>query len=398
MLYYKKIRIIIIMNQEINCSQLSESINQMNIQTIKFDEQLHQRSAADAINLKEEICGLIQEINSGLYVEVNKKKIRKKEYEALLEFYKINFNYLNDESKSENINQPEIATEISLSEIDKLGHLKKVSVNWSQFKDITPLGKLTHLKELEFGKADNISDLSALSTLKELEIFWIESELIDDISVVENWPKLDRLILTTPNLKSIKPLGKCMKLVSLIINNSDVTDFSPLENITGLQALSIDRHKGTTVSIDSTFLSPLKNLTWLDMDKHDCDFGQIGSKKIWKMSISSKSLSDLSFLKDCNRLWQIHLYDCNISDISALSGKKFNILCLSKNPLVDLSPLKDCDMYRLEINDTNVTDLSPILDIKGLHDVYLSNTPALQDPAQQDNIKELRNRGVIIYD
>ena len=149
--------------------------------------------------------------------------------------------------------------------------------------------------------------------------------------------------LTSLNLSQMKvhELDVCLfphmkNLKELFLGGGDLDDLSPIENLTKLETLGASRNKVSDIS-------PLAKLTHLD-----------------RLDLGVTQVKDLSPLKELTKLTELSLDSTPVEDLSPLSGMK--------------------DLEKLSIKRTQVKDVSPLKDLKKLKFIYVTDTPADQDP------------------
>lgn len=133
---------------------------------------------------------------------------------------------------------------------------------------------------------------------------------------------------------------------------SQISDLSPLMNVSGLERLDLSR---TQVS-DLSPLSDLSSLTSID--------------------ISRTQVSDLSPLSSLVNLRALGLAKTHVSDISPLSGlANLQVLDLSGTLVTDLRPLAGLIHLRtLFIATTRISDLGPLVGLSELEGLNFSET------------------------
>jgi hypothetical protein len=146
--------------------------------------------------------------------------------------------------------------------------------------DIIPLQYMKNLKFLDLTAARDITDLSPLANLHNLETLILSSRELTDLSPLANLHNLETLSLMfcsvsdlTPlanlhnlktlnlaqnNVEDLSPLATHYKLEDLTLMGNNVTDLSPLVNLKNLETLNLSGNS----SISD--LSPLTNLRSLD--------------------------------------------------------------------------------------------------------------------------------------
>lgn len=113
----------------------------------------------------------------------------------------------------------------------------------------------TKLKYLDLGHNDDLSDLSFVSTMPELEVLIIAMTNISDLSPLANCPKLEYLEIQETPVSDLSPLANCMNLAHLnICNLENVTDASPLYGLSNLERLWV----GTNTPIPAEQKEELK--------------------------------------------------------------------------------------------------------------------------------------------
>lgn len=113
----------------------------------------------------------------------------------------------------------------------------------------------TKLKYLDLGHNDDLSDLSFVSTMPELEVLIIAMTNISDLSPLTNCPKLEYLEIQETPIADLSPLASCTDLAHLnICNMKNVTDASALYGLTKLERLWV----GTNTPIPEEQKAELK--------------------------------------------------------------------------------------------------------------------------------------------
>ena len=121
--------------------------------------------------------------------------------------------------------------------------------------DASVLQYCTRLKYLDLGHNDDLSDLSFVSTMPDLEVLIIAMTNISDLSPLANCPKLEYLEIQETPVADLSPLANCTDLAHLnICNMRNVTDASPLYGLTKLERLWV----GTNTPIPEEQKADLK--------------------------------------------------------------------------------------------------------------------------------------------
>jgi hypothetical protein len=90
-----------------------------------------------------------------------------------------------------------------------------------------------------------MSDLSPLAKLKNLENLHLDDTQVSDLSPLAELKKLEKLDLRRTRVSDLSPLAKLKNLRMLVLENTRVSDLSPLEGLKNLKLLGI---KNTQVS------------------------------------------------------------------------------------------------------------------------------------------------------
>jgi Leucine-rich repeat (LRR) protein len=134
-----------------------------------------------------------------------------------------------------------------LSAISKLSELQEVNISDTRVTDIIPLRNLTKLEVLVCSKCliDDISPLKYATNLKEL---YFNHTPLSKISVLENFPKLVKLDISGTKVNDLSPVASLDSLVDLRIGNTLVSDLSPLQNLNKLEILNCSNTNITDLS------------------------------------------------------------------------------------------------------------------------------------------------------
>lgn len=103
-------------------------------------------------------------------------------------------------------------------------------------EDLLPLKFCTELVALELGHND-ISDLSVIGTLSQLQILILSDNRITDLSPLKNLSELLYLELYGNDIVTLAPLSGLDKLIDLNIAGAGIDDFTPLYGMGQLERL-----------------------------------------------------------------------------------------------------------------------------------------------------------------
>ncbi len=154
-----------------------------------------------------------------------------------------------------------------LTGISQLGSLKNLTLSTNKISDLTPLTPLTGLESLIL-TGNSVADVSPLTSLQNLAALTLDRNNVLTLNGLGYLPKLATLSASSQfknegrtRLASIAGLDKLTGLTSLAINNTDVSDLTPVTGLSGLTRLS-----ATNSQISSAApLAALGRLTALDL-------------------------------------------------------------------------------------------------------------------------------------
>lgn len=167
---------------------------------------------------------------------------------------------------------------------------------------------------------------------------------------------LPAMLLEGKDIKRLDDLQYFTSLGNLIIRNTSVTDFSPLEKMTNLRRLSIEG--GEATNIES--LGRLEKLTILKLSNMpDAIIPSLENlKELFSLSLNGMSLDNLAAIGDLERVSGLYIENTNIRDVSALSNfSSLGYLVLDNCPIETLPKLPG-SLDILELRRTSVKDLS----------------------------------------
>jgi hypothetical protein len=109
------------------------------------------------------------------------------------------------------------------------------------------------------------------------------------------------------------------------------------------------------------------------------------SKSLRFLRLDDTQVSDLSPLAEMKSLETLYLENTQVSDVSPLAElKNLKWLKLNNTQVSDLSPLAELkNLSFLLLNNTQVSDLSPLAESKKLRILYLANTQVSDEQVQE---------------
>ena len=257
--------------------------------------------------------------------------------------------------------------------IEILNNEKKLDLSekgLSNISDISALGGLTNLTELDWSYNKNIS-IGALANLPNLQTLDLSGNGIISIGELGSLPNLQTLNLSSNNISDISALGNLTNLQTLNWSYNKIIYISTLRNLTNLQTLNLS---GNNIS-DISALRSLTNLQTLKT-----------------LHLSGNKISDISALANLTNLQTLDLSGNGISDISALESltnlKTLKTLHLSSNKISDISALANLtNLQTLYLSNNNISDVSLLGNLLGLRWLYLG-----KNKLAEQQVEELRRK------
>lgn len=125
-----------------------------------------------------------------------------------------------------------------LEPIDKLKHLRKLTVNDTKITNLTPLKGLLYLTELDLSR-NPITDLSSLQSLRSLEFIYLNNTPISNLEWLLGMPQVKILDISSTEIRSLKELSYVSNLQKLIAYGTKIYNIKPLEDLPDLILLKI---------------------------------------------------------------------------------------------------------------------------------------------------------------
>ena len=167
--------------------------------------------------------------------------------------------------------------------------------------------------------------------------------------------------------KAADSLDEIKKTILLDLSSTNVTDVSPLTELTNLQTLDLSNAKVTDVSP----LAKLKNLQTLNLQ--------------------NTKVTDISSLTGLKSLQTLFLSYTNVIDVTPLTEfTNLQTLDLSNTRVVDVKPLAELkNLKKLELRNKYITDLNPLAGLKSLQSLSLSLKKRDLSLSELNNLKDL---------
>ena len=207
-----------------------------------------------------------------------------------------------------------------------------------------PFQHLVNLKRLWFNcnlnkTSYSPTNLSALASLKNLEILDFSSTRISNLSGLSNLSKLKYLDVSYTQVSDITPIAQLKELEILDVSCTEITELTPISSLTNLKELSFHQ----TQVCD---LLPLTKLPYLR-----------------RLEFFMTKVLDINHLSELTDLEFINIWSTKITDLSPIAKlHKLQYLQATRTQVKDLSPLTGLrKLIFVEVSGTLVSDIYPLL-------------------------------------
>ncbi|EDI8523024.1 internalin, partial [Listeria monocytogenes] len=226
-----------------------------------------------------------------------------------------------------------------------------------------------------------ISPLANLTKMYSLNLG--ANHNLSDLSPLSNMTGLNYLTVTESKVKDVTPIANLTDLYSLSLNYNQIEDISPLASLTSL-------HYFTAYVNQITDITPVANMTRLNSLK-------IGNNKITDLSplanlsqltwleIGTNQISDINAVKDLTKLKMLNVGSNQISDISVLNNlSQLNSLFLNNNQLgnEDMEVIGGLtNLTTLFLSQNHITDIRPLASLSKMDSADFANQ-VIKKPAR----------------
>ena len=290
-----------------------------------------------------------------------------------------------------------VRRELNLSEDDTittemLENVKQIRIVGKEILDegdnFWGIGNRVEGKDSDFGSArGNITDLTDLTMMKNLETLALCNQEIEDISALENLP-LKELYLNKNKITDFSVLTSLTNLDLLCILDNPAEDLSVLKECSSITQLNIESMKLT----DIDFLGQM-NLNILYMNNAEIEDRNMKPllevKKLQELCIGDVPEEMAEVLPQMSNLKGLIMWGGNtvLKNLEPLKGMESLESLAVSSPVSSLEGIENFPkLYALSIGFSFITDLTPVLEAKQLHYIDISNAdiesyqPLLEHP------------------
>ena len=181
-----------------------------------------------------------------------------------------------------------------------------------------------------------ITDLSDLTALPNLEQVCIAAQELTDISALKDHPRLSKLECKHNYITDISVMSGMDHLSYVGINDNPVRDISPLAACPKLAFLDLCDVR----SYEPSMLAQLGNFDFLDISNPTESYRYLDGKSILDLRLAWTGLDDLHVLDRVTRLERLEIDHSEVTDLSPLAlHKGLKVLKLGGLPVTDFSVL-----------------------------------------------------------
>lgn len=245
------------------------------------------------------------ELNLNLKLVHASKKIVKIEDEKLLKVINKNLDKNRADNQDVTVEEMESLTELSI-------FLKADgSADFSENATYSILGvpqSLAGTKDFKFAVTRGMKSIKGLEYAKNLKKLKVNENEISDITPLKNLTKLEYLEIQRNRIVDLKPLSNLTNLTFLKLYNNLIEDITPLSNLTNLTGL--DLHYNVTVEGDELHKIISKGITDVSALKN--------LKKLTFLDISANRIEDVSIIKDLDKIEHLDISGNRVKNYEGL--------------------------------------------------------------------------------
>lgn len=236
--------------------------------------------------------------------------------------------------------------------------------------DLSDLAQMVNLEELALCN-QKIEDISGLKELP-LKKLYLSKNMITDFSVLLNLIDMDTLCIMENPAENLSVIGECTGILRLNIQGMNLTDIDFLKN------LSLDYLDMSNVEVENNIFEPLTEMKKLDT-LCMCDVNEAAAETLSQMSTlkalfmwgDSTILENLKPLKGMTQLETLAF----TTQISSLEGieqfPSLNFLSVNFSLVKDLSPVTGAkNLQVIDISNADIENFEPLFGHSGLTEVH----------------------------
>ncbi len=206
----------------------------------------------------------------------------------------------------------------SISVISNLPELQYVFLTHNNIEDISPLASLSKLLVLDLSQ-NGISELPDFSGMQSLEALYLSKNNLSDLSSIHTASNLVTLDVSNNSITNAKNIGKLTKLETLVLTNNSITNFDFLSSLTALCSLDVS---GTSM-VSTASLSSLPLVVFNANNTSISTLSDIGKiTSLTTLDIANTDVTSIALLANIPNLDYLDISNCKITDATSLSDFK----------------------------------------------------------------------------
>lgn len=238
-----------------------------------------------------------------------------------------------------------------------------LSVNDNSITNLNILIPISeHIKELYIDN-NPVSDISALENLN-LNVLSLNSTGLSDVSPLAKITNLRELYINDNNIETLTPLNNCEGIQIISVNNNKLSNLSGLEH-----SLKLAEVYAQSNNINS--LEGLENATILSTvnlnDNILIDVSVLSKSKetLTNLYVDNNKISDISCLSECANIKLLHINNNYISSLEALSEYAvLENISAKNNSLISAKGLeKATNIIYADLSNNAISDTSALTNI-----------------------------------
>ena len=250
--------------------------------------------------------------------------------------------------------------------------LKGLGISCTSVSDISALSNAGELQAL-FATDCGIDDISAV-TSKKMRYMRLSRNNISDISITQDMPDLNVLIMPDNNISDLTPLTGLQDLDTVSISGNHVSDLSPLGKCPALTSLYVCGNE--LESLEGLSGHSTLGELYVSDNKLTSLKGIEGELELNSLAAARNKLTDLEGAENITQLVRVNLRGNSIEDVSLLkkSRDKLQWVDISDNPVGSLDALNNTfNLKGVYCDNTGIKSLDPVLTSLDLETISAQN-------------------------
>lgn len=235
--------------------------------------------------------------------------------------------------------------------IKGMSKLKRIFADNNGIEDLSGMVNAAPQLTVVYVNNNNISDLSPLSRLKDMRIISARNNKLTSFDFSSH-RKINFMDLSFNQIENIDKLGDQIRLMRVELRSNKIADLSPLTAHRDIWFLDVDDNKITSLEP----VARLQKLMWFHGE--------------------GNQISDMAPVVGLPVIQGVYLGRNKLSTIPEISAADLSILYLESNEISDVSQLAGvAGLHTLALSNNKVADISPLKDLEGIQSFALAKNP-----------------------